>query len=120
MSSLPSRSAIVRATRKILSCARAERPNSVIEAFDRVAALIVQGTKLPRLPVRHVGVVTHRRTVQAGRLPRTGRRHLAAHLGAGRARLIGRELAEGDGRHLNVDVDPIHQRPAIVFKYHIR
>ena len=48
---------MVRATRRILSWARAERPSSVIAAFQEVAALVVQLAELARQAVAHVGVV---------------------------------------------------------------
>ena len=76
-SSEPSRSAIVRATRSTLSCARAERPSSSIAALRRPSASGFSVQILPHLPRRHPAVdgrALRRRTARpGGRGPRAPR-----------------------------------------------
>ena len=112
MSSLPSRSAIVRPTRRILSCARAERPSSSIAVFKSDSAsrasrqcLRISGRAI--LPLALDGLA-----LEASDLPIAGRDDLLAHLRAGRAAARVRQLAEGDRRHFDVDVDAVQQRAA--------
>ena len=107
----------MRATRRILSWARAERPNSFIAALSRFAAVVVERAELAAIwRWRHVGVVAGRRCCRAKRADagcRAGPSSPASRI----ARLVvpgvpRRQLAERHRRHLDVDVDPVQQRAA--------
>ena len=111
IASAPSRSAIVRATRRTLSWARAERPSSSIARLEQARAasgLSVQYLRTCRGVIRPLtpGPLPPNRSAWRARASRTS----AEEVGRGRAgRGLG-ELGEGDGGDLDVQVDPVEQR----------
>lgn len=104
-------SAIVRATRRTLSWARGEAQLRDRRA-EQVAALSAEPAELAGLAVGHVGVVAGAAAVVAVGLPAAGRGDLLADLRARRAGRLALQFPVGDGRDLDVDVDPVQERPA--------
>ena len=100
---------MVRATRRILSWARAERPISVIAPFEQIAALAVQDAELAGLPVRHVGVVARRRTVEPRGLTLPGSGHHGPHLGVDVPGVAAGQLAKRHGGDFDVNVDAVQE-----------
>ena len=114
MFGLPSRSAIVRATRRTLSCARAESPSSLTLDFNRFVHRFVKRAELANLPRCHLGVAS--RTSEVSEKRSAWRCRAATTCSRISSLLVPGvplgQLLERDGRDLDVDVDAVQQRPA--------
>ena len=66
---------------------------------------------LPHQPARHPRIGPGAAAGKPGRLTLAGRVHRRPHLLTRRARSLGGEITVGNGWHLELDVDPVEERP---------
>ena len=101
---------MVRATRRTLSWARAERPSSSIAALRMPCASGFKRAELADLPGRHPAVDDGALASETVGLAGAGLLDFGQEVRGGGARRGFGKLGEGDGGDLDVEVDPVEQR----------
>jgi hypothetical protein len=96
---------MVRATFRIRSCARAEKPMRRTAISKRALAGIVERGYFPDQPRGHMGVVE-----SPGLLHATGLLHAATDLGRRGDHRFAAQFFEGHGRNFHVNIDAVEQR----------
>jgi hypothetical protein len=108
----PVRSAIVRATRSTLSCARALSPQFADRLADDAFAILVQFGMRAKLLRRHARIRHRRPPIESLKLHRMSREDLLAKGRTIGSRLLLAQHLNRHAGHLDVNVDPLQQRSA--------